>query len=112
MLSPEGELTGAEEATVVNQIHHALRPFLLRRTRDEVFAGELKEKREVVVRCELSGCQRAIYSSLKSKGQELLLGRGSDGSEGGEEGGVRADAAVVRMRNVSNVVMQLRKVRS
>ena len=55
-------------------LRRALRPFLLRRTK-QVVAPELPARTEQTVRCELEGRQRALYDGLRMHYREQLLGR-------------------------------------
>ncbi|MGA2711929.1 MAG: DEAD/DEAH box helicase [Bryobacteraceae bacterium] len=51
----------------------ALRPFILRRTKDQV-ARELPSKSEQTIYCELEGPQRRIYNELRAHYRAALLG--------------------------------------
>src|ERR1039457_6012998 len=53
---------------------HALRPFILRRTKQQV-ARELPEKTEQTIFCELEGPQRKHYEELRRHFRETLLAR-------------------------------------
>ena len=53
---------------------HALRPFILRRTKQQV-ARELPEKTEQTIFCELDPPQRKLYDELRAHYRETLLGR-------------------------------------
>ena len=53
---------------------HALRPFILRRTKQQV-ARELPEKTEQTIFCELEGPQRKQYNELRKHYRETLLAR-------------------------------------
>jgi superfamily II DNA or RNA helicase len=53
---------------------HALRPFILRRTKEQV-ARDLPEKFEQTIFCELEKKQRALYDELKEHYRHALLGR-------------------------------------
>jgi len=52
----------------------ALRPFILRRTKEQV-ARDLPEKFEQTIFCELDKGQRALYDELKEHYRQALLGR-------------------------------------
>src|SRR5205814_388212 len=52
----------------------ALRPFILRRTKQQV-ARELPEKTEQTIYCELEGPQRKHYDELRKHYRETLLAR-------------------------------------
>jgi SNF2 family DNA or RNA helicase len=53
---------------------HALRPFILRRTKRQV-ASELPEKTEQTIFCELEGPQRKHYDELRQHYRDTLLNR-------------------------------------
>jgi SNF2 family DNA or RNA helicase len=52
---------------------HALRPFILRRTKDQV-ARELPAKSEQTIFCELEAPQRKLYNELRAHYRSSLLG--------------------------------------
>lgn len=62
----------SEESRVL--LAHALRPFILRRTKQQV-ARELPEKTEQTIFCELDEAQRKKYDELRKHYRETLLGR-------------------------------------
>ena len=62
---------GEEARTLLSQ---ALRPFILRRTKQQV-ARELPEKTEQTIFCELEGPQRKHYDELRKHYRETLLSR-------------------------------------
>ena len=53
---------------------HALRPFILRRTKDQV-APELPPKTEQTVHCEMEPVQRQLYNELRQHYRDALLKR-------------------------------------
>ena len=55
-------------------LSHALRPFILRRTKQQV-ARELPEKTEQTIYCELEGPQRKQYDELRKHYRDTLLAR-------------------------------------
>ncbi len=55
-------------------LSQALRPFILRRTKEQV-ARDLPEKFEQTIFCELDKKQRALYDELKEHYRQALLGR-------------------------------------
>ena len=61
-----------EEARTL--LAHALRPFILRRTKQQV-ARELPEKTEQTVFCELEAAERKQYDELRRHYRESLLAR-------------------------------------
>eukprot|EP01034_Spumella_vulgaris_P021763 gene21763-27819_t len=84
-------LSQEERMLIVHRLHEVLRPFMLRRVKDQVL-DQLPEKVEKVLRCNLSGWQRKMYHSITMKG----LGVKNGDKDGG--GGL------------NNTIMQLRKV--
>jgi len=78
MLGPVGALKlGANPNPDENTrvlLSRALRPFILRRTKDKV-AKDLPEKTEQTLFCELKGAQRAHYDQLRDHFRSDLLGR-------------------------------------
>ena len=95
-LQPEDEeaaaantLSKEERMLIVHRLHEVLRPFMLRRVKDQVL-DQLPEKVEKVLRCNLSGWQKKMYRSISMKGLA-----NKDGSLGG---------------GLNNTIMQLRKV--
>jgi superfamily II DNA or RNA helicase len=62
----------AEETRIL--LSHALRPFILRRTKQQV-ARELPEKTEQTIFCELEPEQRKQYDDLRRHYRDTLLGR-------------------------------------
>jgi SNF2 family DNA or RNA helicase len=59
-------LTQEERLLVIHRLHEVLRPFVLRRVKDQVL-DQLPEKVEKVLRCPLSGWQRHMYSTITSR---------------------------------------------
>jgi len=55
-------------------LSHALRPFILRRTKDQV-AKELPAKTEQTIYCELEPAQRKLYNELRQHYRDSLLQR-------------------------------------
>jgi superfamily II DNA or RNA helicase len=55
-------------------LSRALRPFILRRTKDQV-APELPRRTEQTLQCELEGAQRRHYDELRAHYRETLLAR-------------------------------------
>lgn len=75
-LGPEHQtpkvVTEEEEFLIVERLHRVLRPFLLRRTKNEVLK-DLPEKREVVIWTPISAWQRQLY-------RKALRGQRHDGA--------------------------------
>eukprot|EP00002_Diphylleia_rotans_P024257 TRINITY_DN4781_c0_g1_i4.p1 TRINITY_DN4781_c0_g1~~TRINITY_DN4781_c0_g1_i4.p1 ORF type:complete len:1214 (-),score=254.60 TRINITY_DN4781_c0_g1_i4:717-4358(-) len=78
---------------VINRLHQVLRPFLLRRMKSEV-ENDLPDKFEEVLKCELSGWQQIMYEQIQSKNMKVI----------------DEDTGQVRVANLMNTLMQLRKV--
>lgn len=57
------ELTEEEQLLIINRLHQVLRPFLLRRVKQEV-AKELPPKTETVIKVQLSSWQKLIYKGI------------------------------------------------
>ncbi|KAI5170756.1 ATP-dependent helicase STH1/SNF2 [Nematocida sp. LUAm3] len=81
------DLNEEEELLVIKRLHKVLRPFLLRRLKKDVEAG-LPNKVETVIKCRMSGVQRALYNEVRS----AALNK----SEG--------------VKRLNNTIMQLRKI--
>jgi SNF2 family DNA or RNA helicase len=62
----------SEEARTL--LRHALRPFILRRTKQQV-ARELPEKTEQTIFCDLEGAQKKHYEELREHYRRTLLDR-------------------------------------
>lgn len=71
----------------------AVRPFLLRRTKDEVL-DDLPPKTEQVLECKLDGTQRADYDNLRSHFRSRF-------SQAGTRGGVEVLQALLRLRQTA-----------
>lgn len=59
-------LTEEEKFLIINRLHSVLRPFLLRRVKKDVL-NDLPDKREYVVRVQLSVWQKLAYQRLSNK---------------------------------------------
>lgn len=77
-----------ERMLVINRLHEVLRPFVLRRVKAAVL-GQLPDKVEKVLRCDLSAWQRVLYEQIRSD--------------------TPANDDVPHQRGLNNVLMQLRK---
>ena len=62
------------DAATRRQLARALRPFILRRTKEQV-ARDLPPKLEQTLTCELEPTQRALYEELRRHYRQSLLGR-------------------------------------
>merc|ERR1719309_522705 len=81
------ELNEEETILIIRRLHKVLRPFLLRRLKKDV-ESQLPDKAEYIIKCEMSGLQRALYTHMQEKGVMLTEGGGQKGSKGG--GGAKA----------------------
>ena len=120
-------ISNEERMLVINRLHEVLRPFVLRRVKAAVL-GQLPEKIEKVVRCDLSPWQKVLYQQIQqsrmtngdsTKKRSLLLtddddGLGSDTAsqqqqQQSQEEGPAATATHQVTRGLNNILMQLRK---
>jgi helicase SWR1 len=87
------EKLSAEAQTLVKHLHVSLRPFLLRRQKNEV-EKDLPKKTESVVVCKLSKRQRQLYQDYMGLAEiKATLAKGS---------GVQAGAVLLSLRRVCN----------
>src|SRR5262249_48598372 len=71
------QISAAPSAETAGILSKALRPFILRRTKDQV-ARELPAKIEQTIYCELKSDQRKLYNELRDHYRNALLGRVDD----------------------------------
>ncbi|OMO61227.1 SNF2-related protein [Corchorus capsularis] len=83
-------LTDEEELLIIRRLHHVIRPFILRRKKDEV-EKYLPGKSQVILKCDLSAWQKAYYQQVTEKGRV-----GLDNGSG-------------KSKSLQNLTMQLRK---
>ncbi|XP_057771764.1 probable ATP-dependent DNA helicase CHR12 [Salvia miltiorrhiza] len=83
-------LTDEEQLLVIRRLHHVIRPFILRRRKDEV-EKYLPSKTQVILKCDLSAWQKAYYKQVTEQGR-VGLAHGSG-----------------RSKSLQNLTMQLRK---
>ncbi|MCC7145097.1 MAG: DEAD/DEAH box helicase [Phycisphaeraceae bacterium] len=100
-----GEGQGNRNVELARQTGRALRPFILRRTKQQVLS-ELPEKTEQTLVCEMEGPQRAIYNRLRDHYRGLLLqgdGRGArkEGAAGGGAQPMLVLEALLRLRQAA-----------
>ena len=76
----------------------ALRPFILRRTKQQV-ATELPDRTEQTIYCELEGEHKAHYIQLRDHYRQALLG--GAGNEGFEKNGIQVLEALLRLRQAA-----------
>jgi len=79
-------------------IGRAVRPFILRRTKEQV-ADELPPKTEETIFCELPGKQRALYDELRDYYQAALAGKIAD--EGLAKSKIMVLEALLRLRQAA-----------
>jgi SNF2 family DNA or RNA helicase len=89
------ELNTEERMLIINRLHQVLRPFLLRRVKSSVM-DQLPEKQEKVIRCNLSAWQKIVYKQLFERGTAIVNPVSGQPKRAGQ--------------NLSNIVMQLRKI--
>jgi hypothetical protein len=77
---------------------HAVRPFLLRRTKEQV-ARELPPKTEQTVYCEMEPAQRRLYNELRQHYRNALLKRVDD--EGLAKSKIQVLEALLRLRQAA-----------
>ncbi|XP_057489145.1 probable ATP-dependent DNA helicase CHR12 [Actinidia eriantha] len=82
-------LTDEEELLVIRRLHHVIRPFILRRKKDEV-EKYLPGKRQVILKCDMSAWQKVYYHQVTDVGR---VGLGTGG----------------KSKSLQNLSMQLRK---
>lgn len=56
---------------IINRLHQILRPFLLRRVKDDV-AKELPQKVEMVIKVELSAQQKIVYKGIQENNKLMV----------------------------------------
>jgi SNF2 family DNA or RNA helicase len=77
-----GAAARSDEAAI-GLLSRGLRPFILRRTKDQV-AADLPPKSEQTIYCELERPQRALYDELRAHYRQALLDRPVNGSGAGK----------------------------
>ncbi|CAD6272957.1 unnamed protein product [Miscanthus lutarioriparius] len=82
-------LNDEEQLLIIHRLHQVLRPFLLRRKKDEV-EKYLPVKTQVILKCDMSAWQKAYYEQVTSR-EKVALGSG------------------LRSKTLQNLSMQLRK---
>ncbi|XP_058208498.1 probable ATP-dependent DNA helicase CHR12 isoform X2 [Rhododendron vialii] len=83
-------LTDEEELLIIRRLHHVIRPFILRRKKNEV-EKFLPGKTQVILKCDMSAWQKVYYQQVTDVGR-VGLGTGSGKS-----------------KSLQNLTMQLRK---
>ena len=69
-------LAHEERMLVIHRLHEVLRPFVLRRVKSAVL-GQLPEKVEKVLRCDLTAWQKVVYEQIRSSGAAAVEANGS-----------------------------------
>ncbi|XP_010546817.1 PREDICTED: probable ATP-dependent DNA helicase CHR12 [Tarenaya hassleriana] len=83
-------LTDEEELLIIHRLHHVIRPFILRRKKDEV-EKFLPGKTQVILKCDMSAWQKVYYQQVTDVGRVgLQTGSG-------------------KSKSLQNLSMQLRK---
>ncbi|KAL1832479.1 hypothetical protein ACET3Z_002130 [Daucus carota] len=83
-------LTDEEQLLVIRRLHHVIRPFILRRKKDEV-EKYLPQKSQVILKCDMSAWQKVYYHQVTDVGRVgLATGNG-------------------KSKSLQNLSMQLRK---
>merc|ERR1712088_1295007 len=90
------ELNEEETILIIRRLHKVLRPFLLRRLKKDV-ESQLPDKVEYIIKCEMSGLQRALYTQMQEKGV-MKQEAGTQGKNAGKS------------KQLLNTIMQLRKL--
>lgn len=93
------ELNEEESILIIRRLHKVLRPFLLRRLKKDV-ESQLPDKVEYIIKCEMSGLQRALYNHLAERGIMLT---DANNTKPGQKGAGGSKALM-------NTIMQLRKL--
>eukprot|EP00252_Welwitschia_mirabilis_P025329 TRINITY_DN7867_c0_g1_i1.p1 TRINITY_DN7867_c0_g1~~TRINITY_DN7867_c0_g1_i1.p1 ORF type:complete len:1150 (+),score=277.75 TRINITY_DN7867_c0_g1_i1:156-3605(+) len=83
-------ITDEEQLLIIRRLHQVIRPFLLRRKKDEV-EKFLPSKTQVILKCDLSAWQKVYYQQITDVGR------------------VGLDTGAGRPRTLQNLTMQLRK---
>ncbi len=73
-LGRDAVLTRSPDPETVELLARGLRPFILRRTKEQV-APELPARTEQTIHCELDATQRRLYDELREHYRQTLLGR-------------------------------------
>ncbi len=88
----------AKESGDLQRLAKALRPFMLRRTKEQVLK-ELPEKTEQTLYCELDGKQRKLYDELRNHYRDLLTRKIA--SDGLQKSKIQVLEALLRLRQAA-----------
>ncbi|CAH1449703.1 unnamed protein product [Lactuca virosa] len=83
-------LTDEEELLIIRRLHQVIRPFILRRKKDEV-EKYLPQKTQVILKCDMSAWQKVYYQQVTDVGR------------------VGMDTGSGKSKSLQNLSMQLRK---
>lgn len=83
-------LTEEEQLLIIRRLHHVIRPFILRRKKDEV-EKYLPGKSQVILKCDMSAWQKVYYQQVTDVGR------------------VGLDNGTGKSKSLQNLTMQLRK---
>ncbi|KAJ9550474.1 hypothetical protein OSB04_014519 [Centaurea solstitialis] len=83
-------LTDEEELLIIRRLHQVIRPFILRRKKDEV-EKFLPQKTQVILKCDMSAWQKVYYQQVTDVGR------------------VGMDTGSGKSKSLQNLSMQLRK---
>ncbi|KAI3827749.1 hypothetical protein L1987_01832 [Smallanthus sonchifolius] len=83
-------LTDEEELLIIRRLHQVIRPFILRRKKDEV-EKYLPQKTQVILKCDMSAWQKVYYQQVTDVGR------------------VGLDIGTGKSKSLQNLSMQLRK---
>ncbi|KAL9274153.1 putative ATP-dependent DNA helicase CHR12 [Drosera capensis] len=84
-------LTEEEEQLIILPLHHVIRPFVLRRKKEEVEKYLLQKKTQVILKCDMSAWQKVYYHQITDIGRVGLA------------------TASRKSKSLQNLSMQLRK---
>ena len=93
----ETPLTRGVDARAMERLRHRVRPFFLRRTKEEVLP-ELPPKLEYPTLCELSGEQREVYRAILAQGRREVFEHSGKGSRGRDR--IAVLTTLLRLRQV------------
>jgi len=93
----ETPLTKGPEPRVMERLRHRVRPFLLRRTKEEVLT-ELPPKLEFPTLCELTDEQSEVYRAVLTQGRREVFERSGKGGQGRDR--IAVLTTLLRLRQV------------
>lgn len=92
-------------------LHTLIRPFLLRRTKEEVLSDSIPPKREVMIELELTDLQRELYFNVLTRNADRLEKVIDDVKSSSSSSSSSSPSSSVRKNSISlqNIMIQLRK---